>query len=164
MFRACALQQVTYRTGCGAAATVQLNEETLMPFDKTICAAIATLALTAACGRDETRTSTAPPPAPTIAQPTERITGLQGAAATSDAESPAVQTVRDANVTVKVKAALLDAPEVKGTLVNVDTVNGIVTLKGEVETLTQADRAVQIARNTEGVKQVENQLMVKARS
>lgn len=135
-----------------------------MQFDKSVCAAIAALALTAGCGRDETRTTTAPLPPPTTAQPAEPMPGPQGATTTPDAERTVGHTVNDATVTVKVKAALLEAPEVKGTLVNVDTVNGNVTLKGEVETQAQADRAVQIARNTEGVKQVENQLMVKPRS
>jgi hyperosmotically inducible protein len=73
------------------------------------------------------------------------------------------QTVDDAAVTAKLKSALLQAPDVKGTDVNVDTVNGKVTLKGTVESQAQADRAVQIARASEGVREVDNQLMVKAR-
>jgi hyperosmotically inducible protein len=136
-----------------------------MPLEKAVYAAIAALALTAGCGRDEPRTtSNAPALPPTTAQPAERVPGPQGATTTPDVDRTVGQTVSDANVTVKVKAALLEAPEVKGTLVNVDTVNGTVTLKGEVDTQTQADHVVQIARNTEGVKQVENRLTVKARS
>jgi hyperosmotically inducible protein len=73
--------------------------------------------------------------------------------------------VSDAAVTAKVKSALLQAADVKGTDVNVDTVNGIVMLKGEVETQAQVDRAVQIARNTEGVTRVDSEkLMVKAKT
>lgn len=84
---------------------------------------------------------------------------------TPDGSRSAGQTVSDAAVTTKVKSALLQAPEVQGTNVNVDTVNGTVTLKGEVETQAQADRAVQIARSTEGVSRVDSQqLTVKGKS
>jgi hyperosmotically inducible protein len=64
---------------------------------------------------------------------------------------------------IAARAALLASPDVKGLDVNVDTVNGKVTLKGSVDSQVQADRAVQIARGTEGVKDVESQLTVKAK-
>ena len=136
-----------------------------MPIDKTLCAAIAALALTAGCGKEDAKTTTAPLPPPVSALPAEPVPGTQaGAPTTPNAGRDVGQTVDDATVTVKVKAKLLEAADVKGLTVNVDTVNGTVTLKGEVETPAQAERAVQIARGTEGVKQVDNQLMVKARS
>ena len=71
--------------------------------------------------------------------------------------------IDDATITAKVKAALLHAADVKGTDLNVNTVNGAVTLKGSVESQAQTDRAVQIARASEGVREVNNQLTVKAR-
>lgn len=46
---------------------------------------------------------------------------------------------------------------------NVDTVNGTVTLKGAVESQAQVDRAVQVARAAEGVKAVSNQLTLKTK-
>ena len=142
-----------------------------MQTNRAILAAIAALALTAACGKEETRTSTAPLPPP-ISTPTPAPTQSAdtmpspqtGSTATPGAERTVGQTVDDATLTVKVKTALLDSPEVKGLQVNVDTLNGTVTLKGEVETQAQADRAVQIARNTEGVRKVDSELMVKGRS
>ena len=135
---------------------------------KPLFAALLGAALLTGCGRGETPTNTRapqlPPPATTAQAPAPtpnaEIT-VQG----TDATRTAGQAVSDAAVTAKVKSALLQAPEVKGTDVNVDTVNGIVVLKGEVETQAQADRAVQIARNTEGVTRVDSQhLMVKAKS
>jgi hyperosmotically inducible protein len=72
------------------------------------------------------------------------------------------QTLDDAGITAKVKAALVQAPDVKGTDINVDTANGTVTLKGTVETQAQSDRAVTIAKGIEGVKDVQNTLTVKA--
>jgi hyperosmotically inducible protein len=51
---------------------------------------------------------------------------------------------------------------VKGTDINVDTVNGNVTRKGSVETQAQVDRAASIAKGIEGVKDVQNTLMAKS--
>ena len=61
----------------------------------------------------------------------------------------------DAMITGKVKTKLLADPDVKGLLIDVDTKNGVVTLNGS------ADKAVSIAKGTEGVKSVENKLTVK---
>jgi len=47
---------------------------------------------------------------------------------------------------------------VDGTKINVDTMNGRVTLKGEVPNKTMIDRAVQVAKGVEGVKDVDNRL------
>jgi hyperosmotically inducible protein len=66
--------------------------------------------------------------------------------------------VDDAAVTAKVKAALMAESGVDGTKINVDTTNGRVTLKGEVPSKTMIDRAVQVAKGVEGVKDVDNRL------
>jgi hyperosmotically inducible protein len=50
-----------------------------------------------------------------------------------------------------------DTPERK---INVDVVNNVVTLRGMVDTAEQRAEAERIARNTEGVKRVVNQLKV----
>ena len=132
-----------------------------------LCGAVAGLALAAGCQREEPRPTTAPTP-PTAPQPAERPatpapqTGTT-APGSMDAGRTVGQTIDDATITAKVKAALLQAFDVKGTDVNVDTVNATVTLKGSVESQAQADRAVQIARASEGVREVNNQLTVKAR-
>ena len=71
------------------------------------------------------------------------------------------QKIDDATITAKVKTALIADPDVKATDINVDTSGGIVTLKGTVGTQTQIDKAVQIAKGTEGVTSVQNQLAAK---
>jgi len=127
--------------------------------------AILGVALTAGCQRDEPRPKTTPTP-PTTPQPAERpvVPAPQtGTPTPGDAGRTVGKTIDDATITAKLKAALLQAPDVKGTDVNVDTVRGAVTLKGSVETQTQADRAAQIARAAEGVREVNNQLTVKPR-
>ena len=50
-----------------------------------------------------------------------------------------------------------DTPERK---INVDVENGIVTLRGTVETMQQKQEAERIAKQTEGVKRVNNMLKV----
>jgi hyperosmotically inducible periplasmic protein len=64
----------------------------------------------------------------------------------------------DAAILAKIKTKLL-TEGITGT--NVDVVNGAVTLKGEVENERKSTLAADIARSTEGVKSVENQLVVK---
>jgi hyperosmotically inducible protein len=66
--------------------------------------------------------------------------------------------VDDASVTAKVKAALMAESGVDSNKINVDTINGRVTLKGEGLDKMQIDRAVQVARAVEGVKDVDNRL------
>lgn len=78
--------------------------------------------------------------------------------ATSGTDRTAGQTVDDATVTAKVKAALMAESGVDGSKINVDTNNGTVTLKGEVADKSMIDRAVQVAKGVDGVKDVDNKL------
>ena len=50
---------------------------------------------------------------------------------------------------------------VKALKLDVDTVAGVVTLKGVVRSEAERQRALQLARETEGVKQVIDQLSVR---
>jgi hyperosmotically inducible protein len=68
--------------------------------------------------------------------------------------------VDDAALTARVKAALLDDEQVKGTMFNVDVNQGKVTLSGTAQNATEAKRAEQIARQTPGVKGVESTIRV----
>lgn len=67
----------------------------------------------------------------------------------------------DATILTKIKAKFL-TEGITGT--NVDVVNGAVTIKGEVETEKKSTLAADIARSTEGVKSVNNQLTVKKKN
>ena len=120
------------------------------------------VAVATGCRREEPKPSEPlPPPTPqTAPQPAPPPAASPGTNSSEPGRS-AGQTIDDATVTAKVKAALLQAPDVKGTDINVDTVNGTVTLKGSVETQTQSDRAASIAKDIEGVKNVQSTLMVK---
>lgn len=71
------------------------------------------------------------------------------------------RTVTDATITAAVKSKLLWNDNTEGLNINVDTTRGTVTLKGEVPSKANKDLAEQIARNTNGVQKVENQLQIR---
>ena len=66
----------------------------------------------------------------------------------------------DAGITTAVKSKLAADDTVKAYQVDVDTANKVVTLRGDVETMAQKEHAVTIARNTDGVRDVIDQLRV----
>lgn len=66
----------------------------------------------------------------------------------------------DAGITTAVKSKLAADDTVKAYQVEVETENGVVTLRGDVETAAQKEHAVTIARNTDGVTDVIDQLRV----
>ena len=131
---------------------------------------------TSTTGKADTNTTTPPsgttttpttPPASTTppagdASATAPSTTAPSTGGTADADRSAGQTVDDATVTAKVKAALMAESGVDGTKINVDTFNGRVTLKGEVPDKTMIDKAVQVAKSVEGVKEVDNRLTTSA--
>lgn len=65
------------------------------------------------------------------------------------------QPVDDTWITTKVKSSLLADTEVSGLDINVDTLNGVVTLRGQVESQAQVDAATRIARDIKGVTNVD---------
>jgi hyperosmotically inducible periplasmic protein len=63
-------------------------------------------------------------------------------------------------LTAKTKIALLTAENMSARGINVDTVDGVVTLHGKVRTENDKERAATVARGIEGVKSVKNLLQV----
>jgi hyperosmotically inducible protein len=63
-------------------------------------------------------------------------------------------------ITTKAKIALLSDPDVSGLAINVDTVNGRVTLHGDVMSAAEKTEAERIVRSVEGVTDVRNMLRV----
>ena len=66
----------------------------------------------------------------------------------------------DAAITYAVKTQFLADPGVSGLKINVDTDDGVVTLRGNVKSMAEADKASAIARQSGGVKSVVNDLRV----
>lgn len=77
---------------------------------------------------------------------------------------PMGQQVSDSWITSKVKSKLAADPEVNPFEIDVDTNDGVVRLSGVVESESDRREAEQIARDTDGVKRVVNQIDVGERS
>jgi osmotically-inducible protein OsmY len=70
--------------------------------------------------------------------------------------------IDDAGITSKVKAAFFAEPGLKTLQISVDTVNGVVTLSGSVDSPSSSDRAKALAGAVAGVTAVENRLALKS--
>ena len=68
----------------------------------------------------------------------------------------------DPGITTAVKSKLAADDTVKAYQINVDTQGGVVTLTGTVPTAAARDRALEVARGTDGVTRVEDRLTVNA--
>jgi len=74
---------------------------------------------------------------------------------------PVVRDVLDdAAITTRVKARLIADPDVNAFHIDVDTVDGRVTLNGKVATEHQKQEASELADRTEGVREVVNLIQV----
>jgi len=71
---------------------------------------------------------------------------------------PIDQQSSDAVITSKIESKLAADPETESYEIDVDTLNGAVKLRGIVETAAERNEAVRLARETEGVRSVDNQL------
>lgn len=70
--------------------------------------------------------------------------------------------VRDAAITASVNAELAKDPDLSALRIDVDTINGRVSLKGAAPDATSRDRATRLASNVRGVVEVENSLEVRS--
>ena len=86
--------------------------------------------------------------------------GRESSQETKEAGRTASQAVSDAAITTTVKSKFLADDTVKGLQIDVDTSNGVVTLTGSVSSRAEADRAMMLARQTEGVSRVVDNLKV----
>src|SRR5215469_1391563 len=66
----------------------------------------------------------------------------------------------DAKIQDQVRMKLANDPVVKGGVIRVEVEEGIVTLRGQVETTRKKERAERLAKSVKGVKSVINQLAV----
>ena len=87
-----------------------------------------------------------------------RLKMLIGACAVALAAVGCAQS--DAGITTAVKNKLIADDLVKARQINVDTTDKVVTLTGDVRTEAEESRALQIARDTNGVRDVVDQINV----
>src|SRR5512140_3430524 len=72
-------------------------------------------------------------------------------------------TIDDATITTRVRSALLNEPNVAATRIDVSTAAGVVTLAGAVKSKAEEERALAVARQVPGVKDVKSALQVQQR-
>jgi hypothetical protein len=80
-----------------------------------------------------------------------------------DVVSATGEKITDGWITTKVSGKFSDETLLKGSKIDVDSKDHVVTLKGTVGSNKAKARAVEIARGTEGVVRVNDQLVVSAR-
>jgi hyperosmotically inducible protein len=117
------------------------------------------------CQRNSTQDATPKSGASDQSAPSTPSAANSGATSTDQQASAGTSgpsATNDSAITAKVKDALNTAPELKATQISVDTMNGVVTLSGSIDTTQNLDRATQVAQTVDGVKGVKNQLSVKS--
>lgn len=70
------------------------------------------------------------------------------------------ETIDDQVILSSVKSKLLADPDVSGLAINVDVDRGNVTMRGYVKTQHEVDRAIELARGTEGVVSVDSRMVL----
>jgi osmotically-inducible protein OsmY len=87
---------------------------------------------------------------------------LQACAPTATRESTG-EYLDDTAITAKVKTKLLGDPNISGFAISVETFRARVILSGFVNSQAQIDRAVALAREVPGVKEVQSALVIKSK-
>jgi hyperosmotically inducible protein len=82
------------------------------------------------------------------------------AAEVKTAAARAGDALSDGWLTTRIQAQYFADDQIKARYVNVSTSNGVVTVKGFVDSPGARERALQIAKTTDGVKQVNDQLLI----
>lgn len=86
---------------------------------------------------------------------------IGGNAPNPEPDRPVGTVMDDAGITVAVKAKLLADPVVGGLKIDVDTRNGVVWLTGDnMNSQAEIDKAVMVTKTVDGVKNVENKMVV----
>jgi len=88
------------------------------------------------------------------------LVSVLGCGATPQKESTG-EYVDDSYITTKVKAAILSESTLKSSEINVETFKGVVQLSGFVNSRSDIDRAIDVARSVKGVKSVKNDMRLK---
>jgi Predicted periplasmic or secreted lipoprotein len=88
------------------------------------------------------------------------LTTAMGCASTSKQEGTG-EYIDDSVITTKVKAAIFNDASLKSAEINVETYKGVVQLSGFVNSRSDIQRAVELARGVKGVTSVKDDMRVK---
>ena len=67
----------------------------------------------------------------------------------------------DASITTQVKSRMLSNPDVAGTSISVETLDGTVMLSGFAKSALERNTAERIARDVNGVRSVKNEITIR---
>jgi osmotically-inducible protein OsmY len=70
------------------------------------------------------------------------------------------EAIDDSTITTKVRSSLLADSVVSGSVIDVDTMDGAVSLNGIVRSEQERQRAIQLAQSTQGVRVVDARNLV----
>lgn len=84
-----------------------------------------------------------------------------GCSTSAGPKQSAGEYLDDSMITSKVKAAIFDDPILRVTDVTVETYDGVVQLSGFVNSRSDINRAVDLARSVRGVKSVKDDMRLK---
>lgn len=86
--------------------------------------------------------------------------GAEAGYIASQDDRTAGETIDDQTTLASLKSKLLSDPEVSGMAINVDVNKGNVTLRGYLKSQSEINKAIAIARSTNGVKSVNSKLVL----
>ena len=89
-----------------------------------------------------------------------REAGQEISQKTAAAAKTAQEALSDGALTAKIKAKMALDDSVKALDLNVDTVDGVVTVTGKVRSRAERERALALARETDGVRNVVDRLTI----
>jgi osmotically-inducible protein OsmY len=90
-----------------------------------------------------------------------REVGAEVGEKTAAVASQAKAALDDGALTAKIKSKMALDDSVKALNIHVDTTNGIVTVSGTARSEAERQRALQLAKETNGVREVVDRLVVK---
>jgi osmotically-inducible protein OsmY len=88
------------------------------------------------------------------------LVSVVGCASTSTQEGTG-EYMDDSVITTKVKTAIFNEATLKSAEINVETFKGVVQLSGFVNSQSDINKAVEVARSVKGVTSVKNDMRVK---
>jgi hypothetical protein len=101
------------------------------------------------------------PAVPDINTEKARQTGAEIGETVATGAAQAQRALNDGGLTAKIKSKMALDDTVKALNLDVDTTAGVVTVKGFVRTEAERERALRLARETEGVTRVVDGLRVR---
>ena len=85
---------------------------------------------------------------------------VQAATAKPQAQAPSSPVDPNQELSIRVRRALEEAGKIDAAAIDISATDGVVTLFGTAGTKDERERAAQVAAKVDGVKSVENKLVV----